>query len=113
MLDYLRERDEPLEYKGKCQDLATAFRSRFTDCLILADYTAPQEFLIEALCLHLYGEYVASRDAKSRIWVLIGTIVRLAMRMGYHQPSQPALPSTPFQVNDSCLRRDSADLQSR
>jgi len=99
MLDYLREGDEPQEYKGKCQDLANTFRSRLTDCLILADYTRPQDFLIEALCLHLYGEYVSSRDAKSSAWVLSGMLVRLALRMGYHQHSQPALTLTPFQVN--------------
>jgi len=98
MLDYLREGDEPVEYEGKCHDLASTYRNRFTDCLILADYTQPQEFLIEALIMHQYGEYVGSRDAKSSVWVLSGIIVRLAMRMGYHQEAQPSLPSTPFQV---------------
>lgn len=100
MIDYIREGDEPVEYKGKCQDLAVSFRNRLTDCLILADYMQPHDFLIEAMILHLYAEYVSSRDAKSSVWVLIGMIVRLAMRMGYHQPSQPTLTSTPFQVND-------------
>ncbi|KAJ9602582.1 hypothetical protein H2200_012775 [Cladophialophora chaetospira] len=102
MLDYIRDGDEPPEYRGKCQDLAATFRNRFTDCLILADYTRPQEFLIEALCFHCYGEYVSSRDAKSSTWVLQGMILRLAMRMGYHQTSQPQLSSTPFQAE---LRR--------
>ncbi len=99
MLDFIREDDEPVEYGGKCLDLAITFRNHFTDCLILADYMRPHNFLIEALILHLYAEYVSSRDAKSSVWVLIGMIVRLAMRMGYHQASQPTLSSTPFQVN--------------
>ena len=98
MLDYLREDDEPVELHGKCQDLAISFRNRFTDCMITGDYLQPHEFLIEALCLHHYGEYVSSRDAKSSIWVLTGMITRLAMRMGYHQPQQPILESTPFKV---------------
>lgn len=98
MLDYLREGDEPVEWRGKCQDLAINFRQRFTDCMILADYLQPHEFLIEALCLHMYGEYLATRDGKSSVWVLIGMIARLAMRMGYHQPLQPTLTSTPFKV---------------
>ncbi|CAM1511818.1 Fc.00g093310.m01.CDS01 [Cosmosporella sp. VM-42] len=98
VLDYLREDDAPVEFAGKCQDLAFSFRNRLTDCLILADYLHPQEFLIEALCLHMYGEYVSSRDARSSVWVLIGMIVRLAMRIGYHQPLQPALFSSPFQA---------------
>lgn len=103
MLDYVREGDEPPEFKGKCQDLATSFRNRLTDCLILGDYLQPHEFVMEVLCLHLYGEYVSSRDVKSSVWVLIGMIIRLAMRMGYHQHTQPALTSTPFKVSHLVL----------
>lgn len=103
MLDYIRDGDEPIEYMGRCQDLATNFRNSFTDCLILADYTQPHEFLIEALILHKYAEYVSSRDARSNVWVLSGMIIRMAMRMGYHQPSQLGLNLTPFQVTDTIL----------
>ncbi|KAF2159002.1 hypothetical protein M409DRAFT_34931, partial [Zasmidium cellare ATCC 36951] len=97
-LDYLREDDEPTHFKGKCQGLAVAYRQRLADCLVHADYLQPHEFLIEALILHQYGEYVSSRDAKSSIWVLTGTIIRLAMRMGYHQSSQPTLCQSPFKA---------------
>lgn len=99
MLDYIREGDEPIEYMGRCQELATSFRNSFTDCLILADYTQPHEFLIEALVLHKYAEYVSSRDARSSVWVLSGMIIRMATRMGYHQSSQLGLNLSPFQVN--------------
>ncbi|KAJ9635605.1 hypothetical protein H2204_005779 [Knufia peltigerae] len=95
MLDFVREGDEPLEFKGKCPDLASTFRNRLTDCLILADYMQPHEFLIETLCLHLYAEYVCSRDARSVTWVLTGMITRMAMRMGYDIVTVPGL--TPFQ----------------
>lgn len=98
VLDYLREEDEPVELKGNCGALAANFRNHFTDCLVLANYTQPHEFLIEALILHLYGEYVQTRDAQSSLWVLIGSISRLAMRLGYHQVTQPLLSQTPFRV---------------
>ncbi|KAK6373978.1 hypothetical protein LTS17_007948 [Exophiala oligosperma] len=91
MLDFVREGDEPLEFKGKCPDLASTFRNRLTDCLILADYMQPHEFLIETLCLHLYAEYVCSRDARSVTWVLTGMITRMAMRMGYDIVTVPGL----------------------
>ncbi|KAK4502108.1 hypothetical protein PRZ48_005531 [Zasmidium cellare] len=97
-LDYLREEDEPLQFKGKCQSLAVTYRQRLADCLAFADYLQPHEFLVEALILHQYAEYVSSRDAKSSIWVLTGTIIRLAMRMGYHQSSQPVLCQSPFKI---------------
>lgn len=98
-LDHVRENDEPVEHKGKCGDLAINFRNNFTDCLALADYMQPHEFLIEALIIHLYGEYVLTRDAKSSLWVLIGSIARLAMRLGYHQATQPLLSQAPFRVS--------------
>ncbi|KAL2441829.1 hypothetical protein ABEF95_016648 [Exophiala dermatitidis] len=96
MLDYLRAGDEPVELEGKCQDLVVRFRNCFTDCMILGDYLKPQESLIEALCLHLYGEYATSRDVRSSLWVLVGMIVRLAMRMVDHQQTQPNSALTPF-----------------
>jgi hypothetical protein len=105
VLDYLREGDEPQEYRGKCQDLANTFRSRFTDCMILADYTRPQEFVIEALCFHLNGEYVTSRDAKSSVWVLCGLVSRLAIRMGYNQQLSSASKLTLFQVIGLSVQR--------
>jgi hypothetical protein len=98
ILDYLREGDEPEQFQGKCSDLAVTFRNSLTDCLIATDYTLPQEHLIEALILHLYAEYVASRDARSTVWVLVGLVARLAMRSGYHQPEQPALRTSPYHV---------------
>ena len=98
-LDHIREDDEPPEFKGKCSDYTMTFRNRFTDSLILANYTLPQDFLIEALILHLYSEYLSSRDANSTVWVLVGMIARLALRMGYHQPEQPTLRTTPFHAS--------------
>ena len=98
MLDYLRLDEEPLEFAGKCLDYADNFRNSLTDCLVLADYTKPHEYLIEALIFHLYAEYLSTRDAKSSVWVLNGLIIRLAMRMGYHQPSQPTLGCSVFKV---------------
>jgi hypothetical protein len=114
MLEYMRDGDPPPEYDGKCQDLANTYRSRFTDCMILADYTKPQDHLIEALCFHNYGEYCSSRDAKSSNWVLTGMIIRLAMRMGFHQDSQSVLSSSPFQVREAQtpLAPTAADIQS-
>lgn len=99
LLSWLRDGDEPPEFKGKCHELALSYRTRVADCLIHADYTLPHEYLIETLVLHLYGEYAASRDANSSVWVLIGMISRLAMRMGYHRDPQHLPSVRPFQVS--------------
>lgn len=97
--DWARKEDEPRGYQGKCDDMAVDFRNRFTDCLILANYLQPHEHLVDALILHLYAEYASSRDCKPGVWVLVGFITRLAMKMGYHQDSQPLLQNSPFHVS--------------
>jgi len=60
------------------------YRKRASECLILGDYTKPTEFVLEAL-LHYYAieQYRSSEDHFGNS-ILMGLIVRIAMRMGYH-----------------------------
>jgi len=97
MLSYGREGDEPPEFRGKCQDLAANFRTQMAHCLITADYTKPHNHIIESLIFHLHAEYTCNRDAEASVWVLVGMIARLAMRMGYHRDAKLFPNLTPFQ----------------
>ena len=97
MLSYGREGDEPPEFRGKCQDLAANFRTQMAHCLITADYTKPHNFIIETLIFHLHAEYTSNRDAEASVWVLVGMIARLAMRMGYHRDAKLFPNLSPFQ----------------
>jgi Fungal specific transcription factor domain len=97
MLSWARDGDEPSEFQGKCTDLVMLYRTQMAHCLILADYTKPHAHLIETLIFHLHGEYTSNRDAESSVWVLVGMIARLAMRMGYHRDSKYFPNITPFQ----------------
>ena len=83
MLSYYRDNDEPFEYKGRTMSLASNYRMLTAQCLLLADYTKPVNYMIETMLLHLRCEHAKSKDAEVGIWVLIGMIVRLAMRGGY------------------------------
>ena len=96
-LSYGREGDEPPEFRGKCQDMAVNFRTQMAHCLITADYTKPHNFIIETLIFHLHAEYTSNRDAEASVWVLVGMITRLAMRMGYHRDAKLFPNLTPFQ----------------
>lgn len=98
MLSWARDGDEPPEFQGKCTDLANLYRTQMAHCLILADYTKPHNHLIETLIFHLHGEYTCNRDAEASVWVLVGMIARLAMRMGYHRDSKFFPNITPFEV---------------
>jgi hypothetical protein len=41
-------------------------------------------YTIETLLLHFDSEYARKEDSETRSWILLGVIVRLALRMGYH-----------------------------
>lgn len=58
---------------------------RTVQCLVNSDYTKSSIYTIETLILYVNGEYAVRWDAEVGIWVVVGMIVRLAMRMGYHR----------------------------
>lgn len=97
MHSYFRMDDEPPEFRGKSLALAASYRALTGQCLLLADFTKPVNHMIETLVLHLHCEYARNRDAEVGTWVLVGIIVRLAMRMGYHRDPKYFPNITPFQ----------------
>lgn len=97
MLSYHREGDEPPEFRGKSLDMAGTFRNLMAQCLTLADYTKPYRYLIEALVFHLHGDFCQAKETDVSVWILVGVITRLAMRMGYHRDSKMFPNITPFQ----------------
>ena len=97
MHSYHRMDDEPPEYYGKSLALAANYRALTGQCLLSADFTKPVNHTIETLVLHLHCEYARSHDAEVGVWVLVGMIVRLAMRMGYHRDPKYYSNITPFQ----------------
>ena len=97
MHSYFRMEDEPPEFRDKSLALAANYRCLTGQCLLLADFTKPVNHMIETLVLHLHCEYARNRDAEVGTWVLVGMIVRLAMRMGYHRDPKHFPNITPFQ----------------
>lgn len=85
MLSYNQDEDEPPEFYGRSLDIANSYRYSMAQCLILADYTKPHRYVLEALTIHFQGEHSQNSDSQISLWVLVGIIVRLAMRMGYHR----------------------------
>ncbi|KAI9722611.1 MAG: hypothetical protein M1812_001542 [Candelaria pacifica] len=98
MHSYHRTGEEPIEYRDKTLDLAGDYRRLTAQCLILSDFaTHPAHHTIETLILYLHGEYTRSRDSDVGVWVMVGMIVRLAMRMGYHRDPKFYPNISPFQ----------------
>jgi hypothetical protein len=67
-------------------------------CLVNSDYTKSSIYTIETLILYVQGEYQSRFDADLGIWVIVGMIVRLSMRMGYHRDPSNYPNITPFQA---------------
>jgi hypothetical protein len=97
MQSYNKIGDEPPEWKGRTLALASEYRLRTVQCLVTSDYTKSVDNTIETLTLYIHGEYSSRWDAEVGIWVVIGMIVRLAMRMGYHRDPKYFPNITPFQ----------------
>ncbi|KAI9669011.1 MAG: hypothetical protein M1831_000603 [Alyxoria varia] len=94
---YHRAGDEPTLWQGQSWDQSLKYLEWTSQCIVTADFTQPVLFMVEALCLYLQAEHARSRDAETGVWILIGIIVRLAMRIGLHRDPKPFASLSPFQ----------------
>lgn len=97
MQSYHKIGDEPLEWKGQTLDLAAEYRLRTVQCLVNSDYTKSALYTLETLILYVHGEYASRWDAEVGIWVIIGMVVRLSIRMGLHRDPSNYPNLTPYQ----------------
>jgi hypothetical protein len=61
--------------------MAGEYRLRTVQCLVTSDYTKSVDNTIETLMLYVHGEYSVRSEAEVALWLIIGMIARLAMRM--------------------------------
>lgn len=73
------------------------FRLKTTECLALGNYTAAKAYGLEAMVLYLQGNLIGLGDTPINLWFLMGIIIRLAMRMGYHRDPKNHPNITPFE----------------
>jgi hypothetical protein len=60
--------------------------------LISGGYGTAKEYSIEALFLYLQSKFMNESSSTTQLWLELGTIIRLALRMGYHRDPD-GLPS--------------------
>ncbi|KAL5090688.1 hypothetical protein Trisim1_003997 [Trichoderma cf. simile WF8] len=85
---YLRAGDALPVSLGDPRRVRDSYRTRAAQCLVLADYTRPGRYKVEALLLYSGTEFMRTRDSQIGISILFGVIVKLAMHMGYHRDSK-------------------------
>ncbi|KZF23768.1 hypothetical protein L228DRAFT_123650 [Xylona heveae TC161] len=98
MQSYTRIGDEPQEFRFRSVELANLYRTLTCQCLVLSDFTMPVNYTLETMILYIQGEFTRSREAEVGVWAMVGMIVRLAMRQGYHRDPSHYPNVTPFQV---------------
>ncbi|SPQ21366.1 ca6f2446-00a9-445c-8593-ebfeaf4f46e4 [Thermothielavioides terrestris] len=74
-----------------------AFKEKVVQCLVLGEYTSGGPYVVETLLLYLMTEFFPSRDMQVGTRLLVGTIVQIAMHMGYHRDSSHFPTISPFE----------------
>ncbi|KAM5360713.1 hypothetical protein ACJZ2D_013591 [Fusarium nematophilum] len=73
------------------------YLDQMVQCLVLGDYTRGGPYVIETLLHYFTIEHIRRPDTEIGIWLLVGVILRLALRMGYHRDPSHFESITPFQ----------------
>ncbi|KAJ5225991.1 hypothetical protein N7468_007216 [Penicillium chermesinum] len=94
-IDSTDERGESL--KAECLTMKNAFREKAVQCLVLARYTTGGPYILETLVTILTGEFVLMKESATDGWLLVGMILHLAIRMGYHRDPDHFPGISPFE----------------
>ncbi|KAI1321881.1 hypothetical protein F5Y16DRAFT_63898 [Xylariaceae sp. FL0255] len=79
------------------EKMVETFRPKIAQCLTLGNYTRGGPYVLETLMLYIAIELFVCKDAEIGIWILLGTMVQLAMHMGYHRDPKHFKEMTPFE----------------
>lgn len=80
MQSYSKVGDEPPEWKGRTNELAAEYRGRTVQSLAACDYTRPNVYTVETLVLYVHTEYKSRLDVDFGLYLVVGTLVQVAMR---------------------------------
>ncbi|KAI0429762.1 fungal-specific transcription factor domain protein [Xylaria sp. FL1042] len=72
------------------------YREKTIQCLILGHYTKGGPYVLETLILYFLVECFYLKDMEIGIWVLVGTMVQVAIHMGYHRDAKHFPSISPF-----------------
>ncbi|KAK4978767.1 hypothetical protein LTR42_001267 [Elasticomyces elasticus] len=90
----LRDADPSSPQAQKVLQETNKYHAFSGSAAVLADFTKPREYTIECLIIHTAG--LRSNNAFVNVWLMLGLIVRLALRMGYHRDAKHYPSITPF-----------------
>jgi hypothetical protein len=74
------------------------YRERIVQCLVLGNYMRSIPYTIETLLVYLHIELSGGNGTTMGCWIILGIILRLSLRMGYHREPSKFPRITPFQA---------------
>ncbi|TVY34249.1 Fusarisetin A cluster transcription factor [Lachnellula subtilissima] len=91
--------ETPIELCDTPMETIRHYRNCCMQALLLSHYTKPGPYTIETLILYMEGEFLMSKDDQVHLYLLVGNIVRLCLRMGLHRDTTKVGGNiTPFQA---------------
>ncbi|OTB17555.1 hypothetical protein K445DRAFT_279202 [Daldinia sp. EC12] len=80
------------------QKTLDTYRTLTIHCLTTGDYLHPGKYTIETLVLYYFIERNVNIDTSVSNWILIGVVIRVALRMGLHRDPSHWPNIRPFQA---------------
>jgi hypothetical protein len=74
------------------------YREKIVQCLVLGNYMRSIPYTIETLLIYLHIELSGGNGTTMGCWIILGIILRLSLRMGYHREPSKFPRITPFQA---------------
>jgi hypothetical protein len=90
------EHSTPRSLASDSQRAVDTFRERTIQCLVLGHYTKGGPCVMETLILYFLVEVFLVEDMEIGNWILVGTIVHVAIHMGYHRDATHFPSISPF-----------------
>jgi hypothetical protein len=78
-------------------EMSRIFRDRTAQCLVEVNFLRPKRYTVNTLCFYYALEKFQARDSEFGAYVVLGIIVRVAMRLGYHRDASHYPSISPFE----------------
>ncbi|KAI0016426.1 fungal-specific transcription factor domain-containing protein [Xylariomycetidae sp. FL0641] len=96
-LEYIRDMPHVTQPDMNLKELSDAYLEKAVQCLVVGEYTKCGPFVLETLSNYIAAEYCRRRDSSVEVWLVLGTTVNLAMRMGYHRDPRHFKEISPYE----------------
>ena len=85
MSAFLQQQDFGASAPVELHTMLESYRSLTIHCLVIGDYLQPSTYTVQTLTLHFAVDQNANLGTNFGNWILIGVVIRIALRMGLHR----------------------------